>query len=183
MKKKIILGSFFAVAMILVLPSIPAVEFHELEKAYEANFIAELKNIELQDLANWIFKQANNFNNEKINNEQIQYAQNQISLLDFEDGLNELQEKLENENVQPQCIIISLLFLFILIKLVCKVVGSIIGLFFGMVGLILGFIGKIIGFIGGVIGIIFGVFGSIIGWIFGTFARFIGWIVEIIIPG
>ena len=183
MKKKLIFGSFFAVAIILILPAIPAVELNEIEEAFESNFISELKNIELKELTEWINCQTKAFNNVKIDEEQILLVQKQISSFKFENELQELKEKLEDENVQPQCIIFSLLFLIVLTKLVCKVIGGIIGLFFGMVGLILGFIGKIIGFIGGVIGIVFGLFGTILGWFFGTIGRFIGWIVEIIVPG
>jgi len=183
MKKKLIFGSFFAVAIILILPTIPAVELHEVEEAYEASFIAELKNIEFKEITEWVKHQLNTHKDEKISREQILHVQNEISLLNFQEELDELQQKLEDENVQPQCIIFSLLIFFILLKLVCKVIVGIIGLFFGMVGLILGFIGRILGFIGGVIGIVFGVFGALIGWFFGTLGRLIAWIVEIIIPG
>lgn len=183
MKKKLILGSFFAVGIILMLPAIPAVELHEVEEAYEASFITELENIEFKEITEWLNRQTNAYKNEKINEDQILKVKNEVSLLNFEDELDELKEKLVDENVQPQCIIFSLLIFFILLKLVCKVIGGIIGLFFGMVGLILGFIGKILGFIGGVIGIVFGVFGAVIGWFFGTLGRFIAWIVEIIVPG
>ena len=50
MKRKIIIGSLLAIFMLLMLPSIPAVQFNTVFETNKARFIEEFKNIEIIEL-------------------------------------------------------------------------------------------------------------------------------------
>ena len=50
MKNKIIFGSLLVVTMLIMLPSISAVQFNNVKDAIKTNYIDKIQNISLEDL-------------------------------------------------------------------------------------------------------------------------------------
>jgi len=127
MKKKIIFASVLSVFILMLLPSIPAVEYDVAIKANETSFIDRIQNINMAE-----FK-------EKIQNMDIHEFREKIKNIDARSAIEELKEISEDNSAQPQCVI-----LFITLIVLLKVFGTIIGLIFAAVGVIVDIIGILL---------------------------------------
>ena len=50
MKKKILIGSIIAVALLLLMPSIPAIQQKTVEEKAYSDFVERLKDVDLEDI-------------------------------------------------------------------------------------------------------------------------------------
>ena len=112
MKKKIIFGSILSVFILMILPSIPAVEYDVAVKANESRFIDGIQNIDVAE-----FK-------EKIQNMDIHEFREEIKNIDVRSAVEGLKEILKDNPAQPQCIV-TLMALIILLMVLGAIVGSI----------------------------------------------------------
>ena len=146
MRKKIIIGSLFVALIMMLLPSVPAVEFNTAEETYKSHILEQIKNMDIEEL------------------------KAQLQDMDIE----ELKAALEGDNpILPTCIIFCLILLRLLLGvfgLIAGIIGVIIGIFGTLLGLFFGTLGRIMGFIlgtfGWLLGLIFGAFGRILSFIF-----------------
>ena len=128
MKQKIIFGIILSVFILMVLPSIPAVEYDAAVKANESSLIDELQGIDMTDFKERI---------QKIN---IHELREELKNIDLKNAVEELKEKIKDNPAQPQCIVT-----FIALILLLKVFGSIIGLIFTAVSTIVDIASAILG--------------------------------------
>ena len=128
MKQKIIFGIILSVFILMVLPSIPAVEYDAAVKANESSLIDELQGIDVTDFKERI---------QKIN---IHELREELKNIDLKNAVEELKEKIKDNPAQPQCIVT-----FIALILLLKVFGSIIGLIFAAVSAIVDVASAILG--------------------------------------
>jgi len=128
MKKKIIFGSILSVFILMLLPSIPAVEYDVAVKANERSLIYELQGIDVTDFKERI---------QKIN---INEFREELKNIDIRNAVEELNEKIKDNPAQHQCIIT-----FLSLILILKVFGSIIGLIFAAVSAIVDVSSAILG--------------------------------------
>jgi len=119
MKQKIIFGSILSVFILMVLPSIPAVEYDAAIEANESVFIDKLQGIDVTDFKEGI---------QKIN---IQELREELKNIDVRNAFEELKEKIKDNPAQPQCIVT-----FIALILLLKLFRSIIGLIFDAISVI-----------------------------------------------
>ena len=180
MKKKIIFGSLLAVFLMMMLPSVPAVEYNTAVEANESRILDELRNIDLEEL--------------KIKIQSI--------------DIKSFKEELKDDPALPLCfpisgIIFYTLIALILLRIVFYVISTVVGVLAGVIGTIasvvigaicavLGFVGKILGFIFstiiGVMGLIakaiggvIGLTASVLGAIMGFMGKIIGLILDILL--
>jgi len=128
MKKKIIFGSILSVFILMLLPSIPAVEYDVAVKANERSLIYELQGIDVTDFKERI---------QKIN---IYELREELKNIDIRNIVEELNEKIKDNPIQNQLIIT-----FMALILILKVFGSIIGLIFTAVSAIVDVASAILG--------------------------------------
>ena len=128
MKKKIIFGSILSVFILMVLPSIPALEYDTAVKANKSSLINELQCIDMTE-----FKERT----QKIN---INQMREKLKNINVKNVVEELKEKINDNPVQPQCIVT-----FIALILLLKVFGFIIGLIFAAVSTIVDLASAILG--------------------------------------
>ena len=128
MKQKIIFGIILSVFILMVLPSIPAVEYDAAVKANESSLIDELQGIDVTDFKERI---------QKIN---IHELREELKNIDLKNAVEELKEKIKDNPAQPQCIVT-----FIALILLLKLFGSIIGLIFAAVSVIVDAASVILG--------------------------------------
>jgi len=128
MKQKIIFGIILSVFILMVLPSIPAVEYDAAVKANESSLIDELQGIDVTDFKELI---------QKIN---IHELREELKNINIKNAVEELKEKIKDNPAQPQCIVT-----FIALILLLKVFGSIIGLIFAAVSAIVDVASAILG--------------------------------------
>jgi len=166
MKRKILFGSLLAVFLLSMLPLVTAVEFHAAEEANELLIIENIQAIDISEL------------------------RKEIKNIDVNDLFGEVKDESKENAIQPQCFIIIMLIIKMVLRIIVKTIGlifSIIGKTIGFIGKIIGLIASLIGFVIGIIGSIFGLvagaIGAIIGLIFGTLGKIIGWIIDLITPG
>ncbi|MCK5258699.1 MAG: hypothetical protein KAJ69_04195 [Thermoplasmatales archaeon] len=119
MKQKIIVVSILSVFILMVLPSIPAVEYDVAIKANESSLIDELQGIDVTDFKERI---------QKIN---IHELREELKNIDVRSAVEGLKGKIRDNPAQPQCIVT-----FIALILLLKLFGSIIGLIFAAVSAI-----------------------------------------------
>ena len=180
MKKKIIFGSLLAVFLMIMLPSVPAVEYNTAVETNEARILDELHNIDLEEL--------------KVKIQSI--------------DIKSLKEELKDDPALPLCfpisgIIFYTLIALILLRIIFYVISAVVGVIAGVVGAIasavigaicavLGFVGKIlvfifstiigvVGLIAKVIGGVMGLTASVIGAIIGFMGKIIGLILDILV--
>ncbi|RLF39852.1 MAG: hypothetical protein DRN12_06385 [Thermoplasmata archaeon] len=129
MKKTIVFGSLVACFLMLVVPSIPAVEYHSAIEANEAYFMGKIKNLENYDI------------------------EKKLSNINIETFMEKARDKIKSLNgALPNCILALLFILIAIISTVLATIASAIGLFivkvvqllFSVVGSIATTIGKII---------------------------------------
>lgn len=106
MKQKILYGTIFTIIIILLVPSIPAIEYNSSIRTIDSDNITKIKNRDLKELLTTIKK-----------NEIYKFREG-IKNIDFRSTV----EKLKDHSAQPQCIIILMT-----IKILVKVFGSIMG--------------------------------------------------------
>jgi len=128
MKQKIIFESILSVFILMVLPSIPAVEYDAAVKANRSSLIDELQVIDVTDIK------------ERIHKINIHELREEIKNIDVKNAVEELKEKIKDNPVQPVCIVT-----FIALILLLKVFGSIIGLIFAAVSAIVDVASAILG--------------------------------------
>ena len=138
MKNKIILGSIFAVTLLIILPSIPAVEYNEVItentryynlQCSELNYLKE--NIEKIDLG-------------KIDEKNIKLIfvelKNSLEEINIGKYYESLKGQISKDGPQPQCIIIIL----IILKLVFRFIRSIVNIIVSFISNIVNFIRNLI---------------------------------------
>jgi len=110
--KKIIFGSIFAIFILLMSPSIPAIESNSISDKNELKVIQKIKDIEMN--INDLKEQLKNVEhielNEKIN---IKELKEKIDLINLYK-----ESKYKNQPAQPECIILTLVLLKIILKLI-----------------------------------------------------------------
>ena len=119
MKQKIIFGIILSVFILMVLPSIPAVEYDAAVKTNESSLIDELQGIDVTD-----FK-------ERIQEINIHELREELKNIDLKNAVEELKERIKDNPAQPQCIVT-----FIALILLLKLFRSIIGLIFDAISAI-----------------------------------------------
>lgn len=131
MKQKIIVGSILSVFILMVLPSIPAVEYDAAVNANESSLIDELQGIDVTDFKEGI---------QKIN---IHEFREEIKNIDVRSAVEELKEILRDNPAQPQCIV-TLMALIILLMVLGAIIGSIFAAVSAIVDVASVILGKII---------------------------------------
>jgi len=104
MRKKIIFGSLFAVFLMLMIPSISAIEYTNVEEANELRIIEKLQKIDIIDLKDG------------------------IKDVDIDGIVEQLKEKLNDGGPKPQFIFSILFILIAIISTVLAIIFSTIGL-------------------------------------------------------
>ena len=128
MKQKIIFTSILSIFIIMVMPSIPAIEFDAHVKANESILINELQGIEIRDFKERI---------QKIN---IHEFREGLKDIDVKLTVQVLKGKIKDNTAQPQCI-----FTLMALIMLLKVLGTIIGSIFAAVSVIVDVVGVILG--------------------------------------
>ena len=131
MKQKIIVVSILSVFILMVLPSIPAVEYDVAIKANESNLIDELQGIDVTDLKERI---------QKIN---IYKSREELKNIGVGSAIGGLKGKINDNPVQPQCIV-TLMVLIILLKVLGGIIGSIFAAVSAIVDVASVILGKIV---------------------------------------
>jgi hypothetical protein len=165
MRKRIIMGAILSVLLVLLLPSIPAVESNAVIEEHKTMWSQQCTDLKS---TSWADQGLSGI---------IEQFRQSLQNLDLKNLRNELLNHANDESPQPQCFPISgiLFYTFIFIVLlwiVFKIVGLVVGVISGIVGAILsvvlsvltviiGLMIKIGGFITGIIHLITGVFGFI----------------------
>jgi len=106
MNKKILLGSILAVVLMMSLPAIPALEYHQASEACTTHAFETLKTSFAED--------------------DVQALCTFESMETVQSQLEELQQALVDDGPQPQCIILTLLLLRFIVKTLVKVISSIV---------------------------------------------------------
>ena len=97
MKKKIIFGSLLTIFIMLMLPSLLAVEYNSAIKVNESRLFEEIKNMSIDELKGKILN------------------------MDVEDEeLKEFQKLLNDDSASPQCIRLSLRLIHIILHIFVK---------------------------------------------------------------
>ena len=130
MKQKIMVVSIISVFILMVLPSIPAVEYDVTIKANESNLIDELQGLDVTDLKERI---------QKIN---IYKSREELKNIGVGSAIGGLKGKINDNPVQPQCIVTLILIVLIILL---KVLGGIIGSIFAAVSAIVDVASVILG--------------------------------------
>ena len=128
MKKKIIFVSILSVFILMILPSITAVEYDVAIKANESYLIDELQGIDLT-----VFK-------ERIQKINIHEFREGLKDIDVKLTVQVLKGKIKDNTAQPQCI-----FTLMALIMLLKVLGTIIGSIFAAVSVIVDVVGVILG--------------------------------------
>ncbi len=169
MKKKVIFGSLLAVFLMMMLPSVPAVEYNTAVEANESRILDELRNIDLDEL--------------KVKIQSI--------------DIKSLKEELKDDPAVPlffpiSGIIFYTLIVLILLRILFYVISAVVGVITGIIGTIasavigaiytvLGFVGRIMVFIFSMIIGVIGLTASVLGAIIGFMGKIIGLILDIIV--
>ena len=112
MKKKIIIWSLFVFFILIMTPSISAVEFDAAMGENKQRFINDIRKIDMSE-----FK-------ERIQKIGIHKLRKEIRNINVKSSFEKWEEKLGNNPAQPQCII-TFMALLIIINLFGKIVGLI----------------------------------------------------------
>lgn len=84
MKRKIIFGSLLSVFLMLMIPSVPAVEYNNVLEASESRLLAEIKNMDIRELK------------ERIQDLNTKQLKEKILNID----VNEFKEKIQNRDIE-----------------------------------------------------------------------------------
>jgi hypothetical protein len=106
MNKKIVLGSLLAVVLMISLPAIPALEYHQASEACTTYVFETLEKSLVGDDG------QTSFNLQGIEKEQSQ--------------LEKLQQRLVDDGPQPQCIILILTLLRFIVRTLIKIITNIV---------------------------------------------------------
>ena len=112
MRKKIIFGSLLAAFLMLMIPSISAVEYHTAVEANESRFIDEMQNIDITELK------------ERVKDIDANELRKELKNTDINSVVGKIKEKLndDNHNPMPTCIIT---FLLILVAIIATILATI----------------------------------------------------------
>ncbi len=131
MKQKIIFGSILSVFILMILPSIPAVEYDAAVEANESNIIDKLQDISVTDFKEMI---------QKMNMPELRDGLKKIIVKNEFEGF---KEKIKDNPAQPQCIV-TFIALILLLKLFGSIIGSIFAAVSAIVDIASAILGKII---------------------------------------
>ncbi len=153
MKKKIIFGSLLAVFLMMMLPSVPAVEYNTAVEANESRILDELQNIDLEEL--------------KVKIQSI--------------DIKSFKEELKNDPALPQCFaipyaIIALIILCVIFG-VLGAIGAIVAL---IIKIVIALITGSIVIIGKIASLVLGIIVTMMGKLSNLFVVTIGVILDIL---
>lgn len=126
MNRKIIFVSLLSVFILLLLPSVPAVEYNVALDANESSIIDKIKRIkiDIKDLKERLKNMDRKELNEKIKNINRKELKEKINKIDIKKVRNELRAKLKDQQDEPKCIIISLIILRILLTIINYIISA-----------------------------------------------------------
>jgi hypothetical protein len=119
MRGKIIFGSIFAVCLLMLLPSIPAVEYKAVTDSYEINDLISKIKINLNDIKG----KLKDTNSELLKEKLKKYDVEKINDWEIKDFLSELEKETKDQNSEPKCIII-----LSLLKIIIRIIKFIVSL-------------------------------------------------------
>jgi len=125
MKKKIILGSIMAVSLLILLPSIPAVQYNEVINVNKITY--GLSNIDLDSLkVNLENIEINSMKKEDIKSNILE-IKNDLENFNYEDSIKELKGQISEDDPQPQLIIITIIILIIIYRIFKTIINTVVG--------------------------------------------------------
>ena len=145
MKKKIIIGCMLSTFIILMIPSISAIEYNNVVDEYKTNILIEFKSMDFENFIN----KFNNINKKQLTND---------FFMGFKNLINGFNEKLFNDPEQPLFFpILGIVFYGLIAIIILSILFSIFNSIFTVIKLILGaIIGTITGVLGSVWNIVVG---------------------------
>jgi len=154
MKSKIIFGSLLAVFLMMMLPSVPAVEYNTTVEANESRILNELRNVDLEEL--------------KLNIQNI--------------DIKSFKEELKDDPTLPQCFAIP--YAIIALVILCVIFGVLgaIGVTVGLIlSVIISIIVGVLGAIGAIVVLIIRIVIALISGSIVIIGRIVGLILSIIV--
>ena len=107
MKRKIIFGSVLSICILLLLPSVPAVEYNVALDSNESNIFDKVTQIKINinDLKEKLKDNDIRELKEIVRNIDFKKLKEKINDIEIQNVINELNSKLTDQKVEPKCII------------------------------------------------------------------------------